>query len=398
MILVLSLIVASPWVVDNVQVQIGDGRVQAHSRVVVNNGRIQAVGEQAPIPPGALVIDGKNRILTPGLIESQSQLGTSEVGMETSTNDDALHNNVFTPAFRVAEGFNANSVRIPIAREEGITSTVVAPSGPFIAGSGAWVDLGLEPHASGPIALFGGIGESAASALGGARGGIWLRLRQVLAEARFLQAHRAAVDHGDARPLAENIAQLEALAPILERTQSLILEAHRSSDILQAIDFAQKENLKIIISGATEAWRVGPQLAKAHVPVILVRPSEQNLGSFEALAVREDAAALLHHAGVTVVLSASGSDQNIRRLRQEAGTAVANGMPHQAALQAITLNAAQIYGQAKDLGSVQPGKRANLVLWSGDPFELSSIAERVWVDGEPMSLETRQKQLAKRYL
>lgn len=390
-----------PVVIDNVRIEIGDGTVIDRGSVVFAHGQIQSVTVNTPIAPAnAQFIDGTGKVVTPGLIESHSQLGLIEVDMEKSSVDASLSTSSMVPAFCSSDGYHADSVRIPIARAEGITAAVIAPLGRILYGTAAWAFLDQSPITPQPlpnIALMGGVGHAAAKAAGGARGGVWLKLRQAFADARFYQNHRALFARGEMYGLSLAPAHLEALLPIINGTRPWVVEANRASDIMQALVFAQQEHLRLIISGGKEAWRVAPALAQARVPVI-VRPSMQSPDSFDALTARDDAATILHAAGVPLIISAAIGEDNTPRLRQEAGIAVAYGLPHSAALQAITQTPARIFGQDKATGTVQIGKRADLVLWSGDPLEVRSSAEAVWINGVAQPLITRQRVLAERYL
>lgn len=397
------LTLSSAFAIEGVRVEVGDGSVLEKATVLVgDDGRIQAVGEDVRLPSGVERIDGSDKTLTPGFIETRAQLGLTEVLAEESTNDHALSANAVTPAFRAADGFQPLSVRIPIEREEGITSAVTSPTHGLLAGTGSWFDLTGElsaaPDPSRPLAMFGSVAQGAVDVTGGSRGALWLRLREVLDDVREYDRNRAAYARNTARTLSLSRLHLEAMVPVVKGQLPLVLEAHRASDVLAAVRLKREEGIEVIVAGGAEAWLVAKELAAAKVPVIL-RPSTMQPWSFEALRARDDSAALLAAAGVKLVLSAAGQgEQDARRLRQEAGIAVAHGLDRDAALRAITLSPAEVFGKASELGSVTPRKRANLVLWSGDPLELSTVAERVWIDGRAMSLENRQRALAEKYL
>jgi imidazolonepropionase-like amidohydrolase len=391
--------VATPCAFENARVEVGDGTVLEAATVVVAGGRIAAVGTEVEIPEAARRIDAEGKVITPGLIEVRSRLGLAEVLAVTDANDHALEGDV-TPAFRAAEGFNPFSIWIPITREEGVTSAVTAPTGSLVYGQGYWFDLtgelGAAPRPDAPLAMFGGVGRRAASVAGGARGGVWLSLRSLIADARFYRENQRRFDAGQSRTLAAPPVHLEALLPVLDGSLPLVLDVDRASDILAALALAREENLRIVIFGGAEAWRVAPAIAEAGVPVVLV-PSGQLPGSFDELHARDDAPALLEAAGVTVVLSAFGWHNNIRRLRQEAGLAVAFGLPRARALAAITSGPARLYGKDGEVGSLLPGRRANLVVWDGDPLEMTSTAETVLIDGIARATTNRQHRLAERY-
>ncbi|MFZ9888198.1 MAG: amidohydrolase family protein, partial [Myxococcota bacterium] len=230
------------------------------------------------------------------------------------------------------------------------------------------------------------------------RGALWLRRREVFDDVRRYQEARGDYERNALRSLGLSRVHLEAMVPVVAGELPLVLEAHRASDLLAAIRFAEAEGIRLVLAGGAEAHLVARELAAAKVPLLL-RPSAQEPWSFDALRVRDDCAARLEAAGVHLVLTAGGGwDQNARRLRQEAGLAVAHGLPREAALVAITSRAAAAFGKAAEVGTVEVGKRANLVLWSGDPLELSTVAERVFIDGKELTLENRQLELARRYL
>lgn len=386
--------VAAPVVINDVRVEVGDGRVLDHATVVFERTIVAINGT---VPTNATHVDGRGKVLAPGFIDVITTLGLSEVGAEGSTNDGAMAGSEAVPGFRVTEGFNPLSVRIPINRAAGITSAIAVPGGSLLHGTGTWFELtgALDsiPDPSRPAAMYASLNKDA---YGGSRGAVWLRLREILADARFYLANRANHDRGASRKLALEPLHLEALQPVLGRDIPLVLYVDRAADILAALRFAKDQSIRLVLASAVEAWRIADQIAKAGVPVIM-RPTSQVPDSFNALAARDDAATLLHQAGVRVLLSTL-DDDNVRRLRQEAGIAVAYGLPRAEALRAITLSPAETFGRAKEIGSVAIGKSANLVLWSGDPLEISSQPEHIWINGVEQSLQHRQRQLADRYL
>jgi imidazolonepropionase-like amidohydrolase len=401
LLLALALAVPSAFAIENVRVEVGDGTVLDKATVVVDGGKITAVGEGVKVPAGAERVDGAGRTLAPGFVETRGQLGLIEVLMEGSTNDHRA-TGLFTPALRVAEGFYTASVRIPIEREEGVTSSIISPTGGVIAGPAYWVDHtgapDSAPDPATPLAMFGRVDRRAADMAGGTRAALWLKLREVFDDVRFYKKNRAAYDRAQSRKLALSRVHLEAMIPVVDGKLPLVLQAYRASDIVAAIRFAKEQKVGLVLMGAMEGWLVADQIKAAGVPVI-VQPSLQEPWGFESLRVRDDLAAALERAGVRVIITANENwDQNARRIRQEAGIAVAHGLSRGAAWRAVTLEPARAFGRDKQLGTIAKGKRADLVLWSGDPFELSSVAERIWIAGAPMSLDTRQRQLSRRYL
>jgi imidazolonepropionase-like amidohydrolase len=399
-----ALILSTPTVIENTRVEVGDGTALTNATVIIDAGKITYVGNEPPVTNPAKVINGLGKILTPGFIETLSTIGLSEVGMEESTNNYYLEGpkSNATPAFHVGPAFNPKSVRIPIARAEGITSVIARPVGQLIHGTGIWVELDAKLYGMGktldtPIAMYGAVGARAAGAYGGSKAKLWSSLNNMINDSRFYVKNFRDFERNASRTLALDEEQLAALIPVTEGKMPLVLAANQASDILQTIRFCKRHKIKLVLSGGAESWMVSKALTNNDIPVILT-PSHQYPTSFEKLFSHDDLASRLLNAGVKVIISTGNSMQNIRRLRQEAGRAVAMGLEYAQAIKAITLAPALAFGKDKELGSVTTGKRANLVLWSADPLELDTVIEHLWIDGETQSLETRQTKLAKKYL
>lgn len=369
--------------------------------VVIRAGKIDAVGADARVPAGARVIDGTGRIVTPGWIESATQIGIVEIpsGAE-GTDDQASTDKELSAAFNVVDSFNGESTVIPVTRVEGITRAVVMPAGTghAILGQGAMFDLsGLQVPASvvkAPVAIFANLGEAGAASEGGSRASAMLRLREALQDARDFVRNRAAWNAAQRRSYARGRLDLEALAPVVRGEVPLAVNVNRASDLLAAMRLADEFHLKLILMGAAEGWRVATELAAHKVPVV-VKPLT-DIPSFDALGATLENPARLSRAGVTLVLS-SFDTHNARNLRQEAGNAIAYGLDRDAALRAVTLEPARVWGVADRVGSLDAGKDADLVVWSGDPFELTTAAEHVFIAGREMPQDTRQKQLLEKY-
>ncbi len=387
------------WVLEHVRVETGDGTSLYNTSVVVKDAVVVGLGEALPVPKEARRIDATGKVLTPGLVESFTQIGMHEVGLESNTRDDHFDALPLRPAFSTGMAYNPRSMRIPIAREAGITAMVVAPTGGVLSGMGTWrflndtVPSGAEPLAD--VALFGNVGDSAKKSAGNARGGVWLALREAFFDARMYEQYGGSIDIGRNRFLSLPAMHLRALLPVLRGHIPLVLRADRASDIEQAVRFALQEKIRLVVLGGTEAWMVADLLRENHVPVV-VKPSMQEPFSFEALHARDDLAAFLVKAGVQTVISTDDDSQNIRRLRQEAGIAVAYGLPYAEAIKAITSAPAKIFGQP-DEGVIAVGKKATMVLWSGDPLENTTDVVDVYIAGEKQSTRNRQWMLMKRY-
>lgn len=380
------------FLLENATIETGLGERLSAARLWVDKGLIKAINpDPATVPTAVPRFDVGGRTLTPGFIEVQSQLGLLVVEMEDSGKDLKAAEDL-NPAFRVIDGFDPFSFRHAIARAEGLTSALLKPTDGMIAGQGQAFDLSqsAEALASGaPPVMF-------ASLLGGKksnRAQFWLKLRTAFADAAFYKS-RGGRSAPTQQPLSLGPLHLEALSEVMQGRMPLVLAVHRLADIQAALRLkAEMPALRLILSGAGEAWLAAAEIAKAQVPVILT-PSRQMPRRLDELRVRDDQAALLRAAGVTLILSTD--DINASRLRQEAGRAVSYALPYQDALEAITSSPAAVFG-LNDRGSIALGKRADLVLWSGDPFELSSRVEKIWIKGREQDLNTRQLELARTY-
>ncbi len=400
-LLALALLTPSaepPLAIVGARVERGDGTGLAVGTVVVDQGRIVDVGAALTPPPGALIIDGRGKVLTPGLIASGSQVGLLEVDLEGSTVDAALEG-AAVPAFRAIDGYNPRSWHVAVDRAQGVTRQVLTPRGALVRGQGFVVDSTGEPTSvtrGVRVAMFGAVAGDARDAAGGSRGGALLRLREILDDTRFYRANKSAYDRAQTRALALPRVHLEALFDVAEGRLPFVVDANRESDVRALLALAAEERLRVVVNGGAEAWLAADELAARKVPVIL-QPSSMEPWSFDALHARDDAAALLDAAGVPLVIASSTTADGTTRLRQEAGVAVAYGLPWRRALMAITLTPARVFGVDAQLGSIAKGKRADLVLWSGDPFEVTSAAELVLIDGRRQDLRTRHQALAERY-
>jgi imidazolonepropionase-like amidohydrolase len=384
----------------NGEVHTVTGPVLSGATVVIRDGRIEAVGTDVEAPAGARVIDAAGRPVTPGLMESMTQMGVVELGAEPGPRDVTSANPRVSASFRVADGINPYATAIPPTRVAGVTRVVVAPApGPSIwAGQGALVELGSdqapEMIVQDPVAMYVVLGEGGASRAGGARGAALQQLREALEDARDLAANRAAFDGGARRDYALSRRDLDALQPVLAGGLPLVVNANRASDIRAALHLAREEGLDIVLAGAAEGWMVADEISAADVPVI-VDPLV-NLPAFETLGATLENAARLRAAGVRVILS-SFDTSNARNLRQAAGNAVANGMDHGEALHAVTRLPAEVWGVADRVGALEPGLEADVVVWSGDPFELRTRADHVFIRGHEIPAESRQRDLFLRY-
>ncbi len=370
--------------------------------IVVRDGKITAVASNAVIPKNAKTIDATGKIITPGLFDSYSYLGLVEISLAEETVDNYQTSKRFSAGFDVADAINPRSTLIPVNRIEGITRALVAPlsteGGSHIAGLGAVIHLGggdnyIDRRRA---ALFADTGEFGGYLAGGSRAAAVLQLREMLQDTRDYMANKLAYEGNGRRDYAARRLDLEALEAVLEGKTPLVLKVDRASDIEAALRLARDFELRLVIAGGAEAWLVAAKIAKQNVPVLL-DPLQNLPQRFETLGARLDNAALLHKAGVTIAF-ASIDSHNARNLKQAAGNAVANGLPYEAALEALTVNPARIYHIADNYGSVVPGKDADLVIWGADPLEVTSFAEQVFIRGREIPMVSRQTLLRDRYL
>jgi len=373
--------------------------VLQHADILIRDGRIAALGTALTVPPGADVIEAAGRPVTPGLFGGIGRLGIEEIGLEPSVDDYALKLGAMRPEFDVTPAFNPDSVVLDVGRLGGITFAQLAPSaepggkgegGSIIAGQGALVRL--DGTVAPGRALFIATGGAVNALSGGSRAAQFMLLAQALLEVRQPKLLMAS----DTRLLTPTGRQ--TLLEYLRGSGPIVFGVERSADIRQVIAFAQRERLRLAIQGAPEAWRVAGELAAARIPVIL-DPLDDLPESFDSVGATLENAARLERAGVKIAFSFDEPQpHNIRKLRQAAGIAVAHGLPWEAALAALTRNPAEIFGVANHNGSIERGRPADLVLWSGDPLEVTTLADAVFIQGVAQPLTSRQTELRDRYL
>jgi len=370
----------------------------ANATVLIRDGKIVAVGAGVTTPSGATRIDATGKWVTPGLIDGAGQLGLVEIGAVPGTREGFLRGDTIAAAFNVSEGLNPASMLIPVTRIEGVTTALATPLGNLVAGQAVLIDLAgntiEEMLVKSPVGIVADLSESGKNEAGGSRAGVADRLRRAFRDALLYERRRADFNRAQMPPLPESPPDLEALLPMLHGQEALIASANRRSDIETALRLAREFKLKLVVAGAQEAWQIAGELARADVPV-LVEPLD-NIPSYDALGVRYENAGLLAKAGVKIALLETDT-HNSRNLRQEAGNAVAYGMNWEQALRAVTLSPAEIFGVADRYGSLEAGKVANVVVWSGDPFEFTTGVEHVLIRGKEIPLKSRQTELLERY-
>ena len=373
--------------------------------VLIRDGRIVAVGASVTVPAGAQRIDATGKVVTPGFVNGSSRVGLEEIGSVPATREMiAKGRDRVAAAFRPWEGLNPRSVLIEQTRDAGVTAIVAMPAGGLISGQAGVLRLvngGVtDMLVRAPVGMVANLGPAYGPNFT-PRGETLTRLREILEDTRVYRTRRADYERAQTRQLVLSKIDMDALVPVLEGRVPLIVDVDRASDIETAMKIAREYNIRLIVMGGAEAWMLADRLAAARIPVLT--GAMNNIPTqFATLGQRQENAGLLAKAGVAVTLigNAEGGSTDAftaRNVRYEAGNAVAYGMEYNAALRAITLTPAEIFGVADQVGSLAAGKRADVVIWSGDPFEFSSQAEHVFVNGVQSTTPTREDLLEARY-
>jgi imidazolonepropionase-like amidohydrolase len=379
---------------------VGNGETVDQAVIELRDGKIASVrgpDAQTDLPTGARVVDATGKWITPGLIAAGSNIGLVEIdavkSARATTRDD---DEPIRASYDPSPAIRADSSTFPVQAVAGVTTAAVHPRGGVVSGQVTWIDLtrgaSAKPVVKRRIAIAGKLNRE----VGGSRAATLGLLGRVLSDATYLRAHRTRYERRELlREFAAHIRELEALAPLVAGEVPIVISANGASDILAIIALADEFRIRVAIAGGAEAWRVGPALAASDIPVLLTPRANLPRG-FDSVGARLDNAALLAKAGVEIAIIET-SAHDLRNLTQEAGIAVAYGLDWEAALTALTLGVARIYQMDEVTGSVETGKTANLVVWSGDPFELSSAPEHVFVRGTEVPPVSRQTLLRERY-
>ena len=401
-VLIGSLLLASPGhaaslLITNGKVFTGEAAPSSQLDILIEDGLIEAVASDLSATKADHVIDAAGRPVTPALFAGISTVGLSEIGMVYEAVDSRL-NELYTglmhPEFDVRKAYNPLSSVVPVTRIEGYGYTLLAAAfgDRTISGQGSLVrfDGGFNSF-EGNTTVFVNVDGYSGNKIGGSRAAHWMLLETAFSSPDTKKGSGLWLTHNE-HPLINRAGR--ATIKNTRENGIFVFRANRASDILQALAFSQKHQLKAIISGGQEAWVVREALAASGTPVV-INALDNLPGSFDGLGARLDNATLLHAAGVTLLFS-SGETHNARKLRQVAGNAVANGLPYEVAMAAMTSLPAEIFGGKSRM--IAPGLRADLVIWSGDPLDVNSAADQVIIDGKLDPMTSRQTELLKRYL
>ncbi|PZQ61777.1 MAG: amidohydrolase [Sphingomonas taxi] len=410
----LATMLATPAVAQTVAitggtVAIGDGSAPVEGgTVVIANGRIIAAGRGVAVPAGAQVIDAGGKWVSAGVVSAITDLSLVDADGVQESNDAGARNSPFKAGIDVSLGVNPASVKVANERLGGVTRALVAPSagGSIFAGQGAVIDLGADADAVTRARAFQYVelGEEGGKLAGGSRPAAWALLRDAFAQARDYRRNPAAFD-GRSRESMVKRGDAEVLARVLDGQQPLLVHVERAADIRNVLTLARDyPRVKLVLVGATEGWLVAREIAAARVPVIAAALADLP-ASFENLAATESNVGRMRAAGVAVGLASTGASGGDHVLRQFAGNLVAiarvpgaTGLDWGQAFASITSAPAEAIGMGGEIGSLRPGRRADVVIWDGDPLELSSVPVATWIDGQPQPMRSRQSDLRDRYL
>ncbi len=388
------------------KIVVGDGSAPVEGgTVLVRDGSIIAAGQGVAVPAGARVIEASGKWVTPGIFAGFSRVGLSEVEAVKGTNDRSGGESGFSAAIDVAPAIDPFRSPIAVSRSAGITRAVVAPdaSDNIFAGQGAIADMGADanPVAKARAFQFAIFGEEGAEASGGSRSGAHLKFRAMLREA---QDHAAGADGFDDDLLKKEDAK--ALQSVLRGETRLLISVESANDMLRLIELRRDYTaIKMVFVGASEGWRIGPQLASAGIPVIASALNDLP-ATFERLGATQSNIGRMRQAGVKVAIGMIG-DHDAHQLRytpQYAGNLVslqrvpgATGLSWDQAFAAISSVPADIMGMGDRYGSLKAGRAADVVIWDGDPLDVYAVPVTVLIDGVEQPLGNRQDRLRDRY-
>jgi imidazolonepropionase-like amidohydrolase len=393
----------------NVTVHTVSGADIQNGSVYVKDGKIVGVGAKLSVPKGVKVIEGKSLHVYPGMIDSATAMGMSEITSIRETGDTAEIGD-FNPQLRAAVAVNPESEHIPVTRANGITAALSLPDGGILSGQASlmhlagWTTEEMEVQRSAAMHLRFPFVNTTRTGEGGpprripyaeAKREYDTKIRSL--EDFFEQARRYQKAKAAGGPGFTTDLKLEAMVPVLEGKTTVMISAVRETTAREAMAFAEKQKIKYVLSGLREPGKLLPELKAKNIPVVL--------GPTLALPLEEDdpydapatLPAELHRAGVKFAFG-SYSNSFSRNLPYQAATAVSYGLPYAEAIKAITLNAAQIWGVGDRLGSIEEGKWADLVITDGDPLETKTQVKQVFVKGKPVDLSNKHQRLYEKYM
>lgn len=389
-------------------VLIRDGRVVTNGAagviengdVLIVNGRISAVGAEIAAPRGARIIEAQGRYVTPGAFAAMSEIGLSEISGSGAPNEANISGELVAAAADAGRAFNPQVTAIAVTRMEGVTRAAIAPAqtSSMFGGRGALVSLDGAPNSVFRPSAFMVVelGETGARRTGGSRASLWPAFEAALRDAREYPARYRSGQGG----AVLNEINAEALQPFVRGRGFFLVHVESAADIRRLIAFQQANpSMRFVIHGGAEAWQVAEELAASRIPVI-IDPMANLPDRFERLSARLDNAALLHRAGVRFAIAPGPGSVDAHQARlvlQLAGNAVANGLPWDVGFAAVSRTPAEIFGVGETLGRLDRGYIADVVIWDGDPLDVTAAPTTVFIAGAEQELVSRQTRLRDRY-
>src|SRR5499433_989124 len=403
---------ANVYAIRNAKIVTVTGATIERGAVLIRDGKIAEVGARVGAPGDARVIDATGLSVYPGMIDSGTQLGLTEIGSIQETRDTTELGD-FNPHMRAIVAVQPHSELIPVARANGITTAITHPSGRLVSGQAALINLDgwtwQEMTVKAPAAMWmeypraprGRRAEFAQQAEGAANIA-QLRERQLNALRQKLEDAQAYAKAKEARAADKSLPPrpvdhvLEALIPVVKGELPVLMVANTEREIKGAIEIADKYKLKMIISGAEDAWKVAPQLKEKNIPVIIGPVTDLPNNEDDDYDVNYSHAAKLSKAGVRFAFQTDNAAY-VRNLPYQAGTSAAFGLPKDEALKAVTIYPAQIFGVDKLIGSIEVGKMANLIVTDGDPLEFKTTVKHMFINGKPVDLSSKHTKLYEKF-
>lgn len=376
--------------------------------LVVQDGKITALGEAVSAPAGAEVINCQNLYIFPGMIDGGATLGLTEVGSDARTRDFNEIGDLI-PQVKALTAVNPNSVLIPVTRVSGVTTSLARPSGGLFTGTAALINL----HGYTPDQMYAGFEGLVLEYPVTAKSSRWdrrsleeikkiaekslKRLNNIWDAAITYHKIDSAIRVRDAVEQLDYYPEMQALLPVIEKQQTLMIEVNAADDIKSALKWVKDKDIKVVFTGVAEGWRLADELAETKIPVIAGPVLSVPNRTYDRYDRAYTNPAVMHKAGVKVAIKTSDAE-NVRNLPYHAGFAATYGLGKVEALKAVTIIPAEIFEVADQLGSLEVGKSATLFVTDGDPFETQTQVKHVFIEGWKIPLISRQTKLYDEFL
>jgi len=378
--------------------------------VVIRDGRILAVGRDVEIPTGAEIVDATGRHVYPGMFDAVTTLGLTEVGAVDMTNDSREQGD-FNPHLQAATAVHPATEHIPVARANGITHAMAVPQGgagaipgqASLVGLDGWTveEMYMDPGAAMSINYpsLGGGGRGRGRGRGA--GGSWSQVEERYAEQvvrldEWMDAGRQYAQATEASSDVRRDMKLEAMARVVNREIPVLLSANGERDIRNAVEWAERQDIRYVITGGRSGWKIAEWLAEHGVSMILSPTQSMPDGPDASYAEAYSNPGRLHAAGVKIAFATFNSS-NSRTLPYEAAMAVPFGLPVEAALEAVMKNGAEMLGLDGDIGTIEVGKMANVIVTDGNPLEIQTEVTDLFILGRQVSTDNKHKSLYEKY-